>query len=131
MRPAVHADCPRATLRRILPTTPCEVVRERDFRRVGTRVLDLSSRGMLLEADLPVLTGEPVLVSFRGPSGRYYDLEASIARVVHGRRKGDRHRAAALAFDIDPFSEVLLCESLRGAPVTERHLTSNGLRHRN
>jgi hypothetical protein len=104
--------------------TSCEVVRERDFRRVGTRVLDLSSKGMLVESELPVLTGEQVIVSFKGPSGRFYDL------VLHGRRRGDRHRAAGLVFDIDPFSELLLCESLRGAPVTDRHLASHGLRHR-
>lgn len=130
MRPVLHADCPRAGLRRSLPT-PCEVVRERDFKRVGTRVLDLSSKGMLVESDLAVLTGEALLVTFRSPSGRWVDLEGSVARVLHGRRKGNRRRAAGIEFDIDPFDELLLCEALRGAPVTERHLASHALKHRN
>jgi hypothetical protein len=129
-RPVFHAECPRAGLRRHVHT-PCEVVRERDFKRVGTRVLDLSSKGMLLESDLSILTGEQVLVSFRSPSGRWHDLDASVARVLHGRRRGDTHRAAAIAFDIDPFSELLLCEALRGEPVTKRHLAAHGLRARN
>jgi hypothetical protein len=106
-------------------------VRERDFRQVGTRVLDLSSRGMLLESDLSVLTGEPLVVSFQSPSGRWHDLEGSVARVLHGRRRGDRHRAVGISFEIDPFSELLLCESLRRMPVTNRHVASQGLRARN
>ncbi len=130
MRPVLHADCPRAALRRTLPTR-CEVVRERDFKRVGTRVIDLSSKGMLLAADLAVLTGEPLLVSFQSPNGRWVDVDASVARVLHGRRKGDRHRAAGIVFDIDPFNELLLCEALRGAPVAERHLAPHALRQRN
>ena len=130
MRPALHAECPRAGLRRSVPV-PCEVVRERDFKRLGTRVIDLSSKGMLVESDLAVLTGEPVFVSLRSPSGRWVDVGASVARVLHGRRKGDRHRAAGIVFDLDPFNEILLCEALRGAPVTERHLGGHALRHRN
>jgi hypothetical protein len=97
---------------------PCEVVRTRDFRLVGTRVLDLSAKGMLLEADLPILTGEELLVTFKTPgTDRWYDCEATVARVLHGRRRGDACRALGIAFDgIDPFSELLLCEHLRDAP---------------
>ncbi len=57
-------------------SVPCQVVRERDFRLVADRALDLSTDGMLVPLDLPVLTGEPLLVSFdlsglaTGPGGR-------------------------------------------------------------
>jgi hypothetical protein len=125
MRPVLHADCPRSRLRRQVQP-PCEVVRERDFRLVGTRILDLSTKGMLLETDLPLLTGEGLFVAFRSPgTERWFDCEATVARVLHGRRRGDRRRAVGIAFDtLDPWSEILLCEDLRHAPVTGRHLAS-------
>ena len=86
MRPVLHAQCPRARLRRTVKTT-CEVVRSRDYTLVGTRVLDLSTRGMLLQTDAPVMTGEELLVLFRGPSGDWYDCDGTVARVLHGRRR--------------------------------------------
>lgn len=122
MRPVLHADCPRAQLRRPISTF-CEVVRERDFRLVGSRIVDLSTRGLLVESDLQVLTGDEVLVSLRSPaSKRWYDVAGTVARVVHGRRKRDRRRAIGIAFDnLDVFSELLLCEELRQFPVATRH----------
>ena len=45
----------------------CQVVRERDFRLVADLALDLSTEGMLVSTDARVLTGEPLLVSFRVP----------------------------------------------------------------
>jgi hypothetical protein len=125
MRPVLHADCPRARLRRRIQP-PCEVVRERDFKLVGTRVLDLSTRGMLLESELPLLTGEELIVSLRSPrADRWFDCAATVARVVHGRRRGDTHRAIGIEFEpLDPWSEILLCEDLRAAPVAKRHLAA-------
>ncbi len=78
---------------------------------------------MLLETDLPILTGEEVLVSFKSPAAElWYDCEATVARVVHGRRRGDPCRALGIAFDtLDPWNELLLCEHLREQPVTARH----------
>src|SRR5206468_1647344 len=77
----------------------CEIVRERDFRRVSYRVLDLSAEGMQVVADTPVLTGENVIVSFRIPkSDVFIDAEATVARVVHGRRPSDMHQALGLRF---------------------------------
>ena len=127
MRPVLHADCPRSRLRRHVQP-PCEVVRERDFRLVGTRILDLSTKGMLLETELPLLTGEELFVSFRSPGAeRWFDCEATVARVLHGRRRGDRRRAVGISFEsLDPWSEILLCEDLRHAPVTARHLATHG-----
>lgn len=78
---------------------PCEAVRERDFRSIGSVVLDLSSTGMLLRSSERVLTGDAVIVSFFEPvSARWFDLEATVARVIHGRRAGDGERSVGLSF---------------------------------
>jgi hypothetical protein len=98
--------------------TPCEVVRARDYRLVGTRMLDLSSRGLLVETDMRVLTGESLVVTFAGPRGGWYDCEGTVTRVVHGRRRSDTHRAVGVAFDtLDPCTELWLCEHLRSSPL--------------
>jgi hypothetical protein len=125
MRPVFHAQCPRARLRRRVQPS-CEVVRTRDFRLVGTRVLNLSATGMLLESELPILTGEELIVSFKSPADEtWFDCEASVARVIHGRRLADTGRALGISFDtIDPFSELLLCEHLRSAPLAREHVAS-------
>jgi c-di-GMP-binding flagellar brake protein YcgR len=78
---------------------PCEAVRERDFKSLGSVVLDLSSTGMRLRSTERVLTGDAVIVSFFEPvSARWYDVEATVARVIHGRRRGDDERSLGLAF---------------------------------
>ena len=120
MRPVLHAHCPRARLRRTVETR-CEVVRARDYSLVGTRVVDLSTRGMLLQTDSPVMTGEELLVLFRGPSGDWYDCDATVARVLHGRRRRDERRAIGIAFEpLDPWRDILLCDSLKHAPLATR-----------
>jgi PilZ domain len=120
MRPVLHANCPRARLRRSVETR-CEVVRARDYSLVGTHVVDLSTRGMLLETEAPVMTGEELLVLFRGPSGDWYDRDATVARVLHGRRRRDERRAIGVAFaPLDPWRDILLCDSLKHAPVAQR-----------
>jgi hypothetical protein len=128
MRPVFHAQCPRAPLRRKV-APPCQVVRTRDFRLVGTRIIDLSTKGMLLETDMPILTGEDLLVSLKSPAADlWYDCEATVARVIHGRRRYDSHRALGISFDtLDPWSELLLCEHLRSHPVAARHHRDSGI----
>jgi hypothetical protein len=122
MRPVLHADCPRARLRRTVEI-PCEVVRARDYSLVGTQVVDVSAKGILLESDATVLTGDELLVLFRSPWGDWYDCDATVARVLHGRRRWDDVRGIGIAFEpLDPWREVMLCESLRNAPVAPRHL---------
>jgi hypothetical protein len=113
----VHARQRRA-LRRAVPIE-CQVVRERDFRLVASRGVDLSPLGMLVLAHARVLTGEPVVVSFRLPgTGEWFDAEATVARVVHGRRPTDkRRRCFGLAFEaIEEHTRALLEEALRGVP---------------
>ena len=122
MRTVLHAHCARARLRRRVNPS-CQVVRSRDFKLIGTRVLDLSATGMLLETEHPVLTGEELIVTFKSPvEDRWFDCEASVARVLHGRRRADKCRALGIAFDtIDPWSGMLLCEHLRDAPLARVH----------
>jgi len=82
---------------------PCQVIRERDFALVARHVFDLSEDGMFVRSDGPrkcVLTGEPMIVTFRAPfSQRWIDAEAFVARVVHGRRPSDSWHGLALAFE--------------------------------
>ncbi len=76
----------------------CQVVRLRDFQLIADRIEDLSPDGMLVGPADPVLTGEPVLVSFRVPGlADYVDAEAIVTRVVHGRRPGEIRRELGLS----------------------------------
>src|SRR5262245_28317167 len=99
----------RASFRNARYTTKvsCQVVRERDFRLVADRVVDLSPSGALVGPADPVLTGERVIVSFPGADGEWVDAEAVVARVVHGRRRGEDTRSLGLSF------EALDAESLQ------------------
>jgi hypothetical protein len=96
----------------------CQVVRERDFRLLGSRGVDLSPEGMLVMTHEPVLTGEPVFVAFRLPrSTWWFDAEATVARIVHGRRPGDLGRCFALSFEsLEDDAQAFLCRALRGVP---------------
>ncbi|WP_437927816.1 PilZ domain-containing protein [Sorangium sp. So ce291] len=88
----------RATRRAAI--VECQAVRERGFRLLGTRAIDLSIEGMLVLTSARPLTGEPVIVSFRIPdTDVWIDATATIARTVHGRREGDPGRAVGLRFD--------------------------------
>lgn len=78
---------------------PCQLVRLRDFKLVGKTIANLSEEGALVEALDAVLTGEPLLLSFRAPfSHRWVDADAVVARVVHGRRAGDLRRSLGVTF---------------------------------
>jgi hypothetical protein len=97
----------------------CQVVRERDFTLVARHVLDLSEVGMLVKPIARVLTGENLIVSFMAPFSRtWIDAEATVVRVVHGRRPTDRSgMALGLCFDeIDEVSRALLRHNLQGVP---------------
>lgn len=111
---------PRRAFRREVLLS-CQVVRERDFRLVADLALDLSTEGMLVSTEQRVLTGEELLVSFRPPrSNRWLDVQATVARVVHGRRPSDRGRCLGLVFhSVDPSSRRLLFRHLRGLPPPE------------
>jgi hypothetical protein len=107
----------RRALRRAI-RVECQVVRERDFRLVGSRALDLSPMGMLVMAQERVLTGEPLIVTFRLPrSSHWFDAEALVSRVVHGRRPGDLGRCFGVEFEtLQPDAQWFLRDALRGVP---------------
>ncbi|MGH7283749.1 MAG: PilZ domain-containing protein [Polyangiaceae bacterium] len=95
----------------------CEVVREHDFRRIARVGIDLSTEGMLVKADRGVLTGEELFVAFRAPYGRWFDVRATVARVIHGRRPGDVGPCLGLEFfDHDDEWKSALFEHIRGWP---------------
>lgn len=109
-------------------TLPCQAVREHDFKLVADRILDVSVDGALLPLRIPVLTGESVIVSFEIP-GTWIDVEATVARVVHGRRPGDDGLAVGVLFDrMAPAAKAALAGYLHGrAPVSRRErATSSG-----
>lgn len=96
----------------------CQVVRLRDFRLIADRIVDISRSGMLVSPAAPVLTAEPVLVSFRVPRwGRWVDAEGFVARVVHGRRPGEMHRGLGLSIETMPEpGRYALEQSMRWMP---------------
>ena len=108
----------RRTARRSV-VVECQVVRERDFKLVGESTLDISPEGMLVLTRDCVLTGEDLLISFKTPIlGTWFDAEARVARVVHGRRPGDYGRALGIRFRrLDRIAKSLLEASLHNYPA--------------
>ena len=111
--PRSHHRLPRHIL-----SSPCQVVREHDFRLVADRLIDLSVTGALVAPADPVLTGERLLLSFQLPHSHYWlDAEAIVTRVVHGRRPGEHTRALALFFDgISGLSRYMIRHALDYLP---------------
>jgi hypothetical protein len=93
-------------------------VRERDFRLVADTVINLSRDGVLVAPAEAVLTGEKVVLSFASPAGAdWIDAEATVARVIHGRRPGEFQRCLGLSFDrLDESSRQALNRTLMFAP---------------
>lgn len=98
----------------------CQVVRERDFKLLAEETLDMCADGMLVVSDERILTGEGVLVAFDAPGLRtWFDAEATVARVVHGRRGTDVSRALGLRFSrIDRVTRTYLKAGLQRFPPT-------------
>lgn len=97
---------------------PFQVVRERDFKLVADQSIDLSTDGALVSAKADVLTGEPLIVSFwLCAERRWIDAEATVTRVVHGRRPTDPGRALGIAFrGVSDDDRRVIFRSLRAAP---------------
>jgi hypothetical protein len=98
---------------------PCQVVRERDFRLIADGIENLSVTGLLVTPADSVLTGERLIVSFQSPRwGIWIDAEATVARVIHGRRRGEFARKLGLQFEsLDPWSRFVLEKNLRWIPM--------------
>lgn len=97
---------------------PCQVVRERDFQLIADRIVNLSEGGLLVSPADPALTGERLIVSFQIPhSGYWVDAEATVARVVHGRRPGEHTRGLALELEgVEEIPQLLLRRVLTRCP---------------
>ena len=118
----VHENDRREIRRRA--SFACRVVREADFKLIGTRMLDLSPDGMLVMTVRDAAPGDSLIVSFRATElGLWFDAEAVVRRVVHGRRPRDRGRCAGIAFTrFDAVSRLILRSHLRrtAPPVPAR-----------
>jgi hypothetical protein len=116
----MNGHSPRRAFRRYV-RIDCQVVRERDFRLIGDLALDLSERGMLVRTSERILTGEEVVVCFKPPSSnRFVDALGHVARVLHGRRPGDRGRCLGIElYAMDEDDRHHLWQSLRGLPAPE------------
>jgi hypothetical protein len=97
----------------------CEVVRTRDFRRIGSRTLDLSTKGMLLLGELGARIGERVQVFFQIPdSTEYVFVEGIVKRHVRGLRRTDKGRGFGIQFgELEPRVHDLLFEKLSRFPL--------------
>ena len=106
-----------------------QVVREHDFRLVGDLALDLSTTGMRVRASERVLTGEELIVSFKPPrSNAFFDAQAIVARVLHGRRPGDKGVCLGLEFHaMSAADQAILFEHLRGMNAPEAMRTPRPL----
>jgi hypothetical protein len=114
--PAARASRRISTRRGV--TVPCQAVRERDFKLIADRTLDISVDGLLLPLayDEQVMTGETLILSFPIP-GMWVDAEATVTRVVHGRRPGDEGPACGVLFDvISSSARAALAGFLHGKP---------------
>jgi hypothetical protein len=107
----------RREVRRAVGLT-CQVVRERDFRLVADQAIDLSPDGMLVSSEHDMAVGESLIVSFKAtPLGLWFDTEASVARIIKGRRPGDRGPAIGLTFStLDRVKRLILRGHLRRVP---------------
>jgi hypothetical protein len=74
--------------------------------------------GMLVMAQERVLTGEPLIVAFRLPfSDHWFDTEATVTRVIHGRRPGDLGRSFGVTFEsLDEGAQSFIHRALRAVP---------------
>lgn len=107
----------RKEIRRALDMR-CEVVRLRDFSLITRQARDLSPDGMLIATGVELEPGESVIVSFQATSlGLWFDSEARVARMLQGRRAGDRGPEAGLSFTtLDRVKRLILRGHLRRVP---------------
>lgn len=107
----------RKVMRRAVPLG-CLAIRESDGRVIAERALDISSDGMLLSTPAIVDQDEHLLITFRATElGLLFVTEAEVARVVAGRRHGDRGPAIGVRFtSLDPIQRFILRGAFRKVP---------------
>lgn len=96
----------------------CRVRRIMGRGLVGDRSLDLSPEGMFLLSDEDLEPGARLLVSFQATDlPIWFDTQATVERLVAGRRIGDDGRGFGLRFRTLPsVSRIILRGHLRRAP---------------
>ncbi len=98
----------------------CEVVREADFCRIGTRTLDVSTEGMRVAIDEceEVCVGDDLFVAVQlTPMGLWFDAKATVTRVVHGRRPGDKGPEIGIRFqNLSSIAKLILKGAVRKVP---------------
>lgn len=96
----------------------CQVVRERDFRLVGKQTFDLSPDGMLVPMEDELVVGENLIVTFQTTQlGIWFDTEAVVTRMLHGRRDYDERPCFSLGFStLDRVKRFVLRGHLRRVP---------------
>lgn len=99
----------------------CEVVREADFCRIGTRTLDVSTDGMRVAIDEceEVCVGDALFVAVKVPAhvDLWIDARATVTRVVQGRRPGDDGPEIGLRFqNLAAISKLILRGAVRKVP---------------
>jgi hypothetical protein len=116
----------------------CRVRKMANLSLVGDRTIDLSPQGMLVLSDEWLELGDELFVSFLATDlPIWFDTRATVARVIEGRRPGDRGRALGLRFQTLPaVSRLILRGHLRKIPPTlpkrerpEDRVVGRGFRH--
>ena len=110
--------CAGRRLRRHAVRLEGQIVREDDFRLVGTQILNLSELGMFVATTSQVGVGDSMIVTFMAPFTRtWIDAEAIVTRVAAGRRRSDATLGAGLEFlEVSRHSRALLREQLQAVP---------------
>jgi len=117
MKPLARRNDRRAT--RHAAKLSCQIVRERDFRLVGTKTVDVSADGMRVSTDdYDVRVGDSLLVSFCvTPFGLWFDTEGVVKRVIKGRRPSDKgRRALGISLALSPLKRLILRGAIQKIP---------------
>ena len=85
------------------------------FSLLGDKFLDASGEGCLLACDAEAKVGQRVFLTFENPeTGRWFDAEAEIVRVIDGFRDGDPGYCAGLRYvEFDRKDQLELIVDLR------------------
>jgi hypothetical protein len=99
----------------------CEVVREADFCRIGTRTLDVSTDGMRVAIDEceEVCVGDELFVAVKLPAhvDLWFDARATVTRVAHGRRPEDKGPEIGIRFNnMSAITKLILKGAVRKVP---------------
>jgi hypothetical protein len=117
----------RREIRRHAVHLPCEAVRERGFRAIGGRILDLSDDGCFVATStIDLEIGEEVYLSFRAPRTRQWmDACGTVVRRSRGLRRDDHPKGLGLAMELGAVERAILSATLVRLPPpipTRRHV---------